>query len=148
MSSFYTCVPKIKIVWCVHLEICSVRDIILSFWGIFCTLTPLTIKKIKTFCPFFAFLPPPPSPHPLTAWKIKILKKQKSLEISSFYTSCAPKIMITWCTVSEIWCVTDELRDRQTNGWKSDIQRWEPQLKIWISKTVLGQCYTNIEIGF
>ena len=44
---------------------------------------------------------------PLTAQKIKIFKKwKKYLEISSFYIS-APKIMIRWCTVPEIRCVTD-----------------------------------------
>ena len=45
--------------------------------------------------------------YPLTTQKIKILKKwKKHLEISSFYI-CVPKIMIRWCTVPEIWCVTD-----------------------------------------
>ena len=49
------------------------------------------------FCPF----------TPLTAQKVKILKKwRKSPEISSFYIH-VPKIMIRWCTVPEIWCVTD-----------------------------------------
>ena len=33
---------------------------------------------------------------------------KKRLEISSFYTS-APKIMIIWYTVPEIWCVTDAI---------------------------------------
>ena len=49
-----------------------------SFWAIFCPFTPLTAQKIK------------------------ILKK----EISSFYI-CVPKIITRWCTVPEIWCVTD-----------------------------------------
>ena len=54
-----------------------------SFWAIFCSFTPLT------------------------ALKIKISKKsKKTLEISSFYI-CVPKIMIRWCTVSEIRCVAD-----------------------------------------
>ena len=61
------------------------------------------------FCPF----------TPLTARKIRILKKRKkALEISSFYI-CAPKI-IRWYTVSEIWCVMDRRMDRWTDG-KSDI---------------------------
>ena len=55
-----------------------------SFWAIFCCFTP-----------------------PLTARKIKIFKKQKTcLEISSFYM-CVPKVMIRWCTVPEVWCMTD-----------------------------------------
>ena len=33
-------------------------------------------------------------------------KWKKRLEISSFYT-CAPKIMITWCTIPKRWCATD-----------------------------------------
>ena len=53
------------------------------FWAIFCPFTPLTAQKIKI----------------LKKWK-------KHLEISSFYI-CAPKSMIRWCTVPEIWCVTD-----------------------------------------
>ena len=61
-----------------------------------------------TFCPF----------TPLTAHKIKILKKwKKTLEISSIYIS-VPKIMIKWCTLPEIWCTIDGQADRQTDGWK------------------------------
>ena len=53
-----------------------------SFWAIFCPLTPLSTQKIK------------------------ILKKfKKRLEISSFYIY-VPKIVIGWCTVPDIWCVT------------------------------------------
>ena len=54
-----------------------------SFWAIFCPFTPLTAQKIKI----------------LKKWK-------KHLEISSFYI-CVPKIMIRWCMVPEIWCMTD-----------------------------------------
>ena len=54
-----------------------------SFWAIFCPFTPLT------------------------AWKIKILKKWKKwLEISSFYASI-PKIMMISYTIPQIWCVRD-----------------------------------------
>ena len=55
----------------------------MSFWGIFCPLTPLTTQNIKI----------------LKKWKI-------SSEISSFYSS-APKILIICYTVPEIWRVTD-----------------------------------------
>ena len=69
-----------------------------SFWAIFCPFTPT------------------PHPPPLTAQKIKILKKwKKPLEIPSFYI-CAPKIMTRWCTVPEIWCATDGWIDRWTYG--------------------------------
>ena len=55
----------------------------LSFWNIFCPFNSLKAQKIEIF----------------KKWK-------KSLKISSFYIS-APKIMIRWWTVPEIWCVTD-----------------------------------------
>ena len=58
------------------------RHIFLPFWAIFCSFTPLTIQKMK------------------------ILKTEKHLEISLFYTS-VPKIMIICYIVLEIWCVTD-----------------------------------------
>ena len=50
----------------------------------------------------------------LTTQKTKIFTKwNKQLEISSFY-ACITKIMITWCMVPEIWCMTDGRTDR----WK------------------------------
>ena len=70
-----------------------------SFWAIFCPFTPLTAQKIKF----------------LKKWK-------KSLEVSSFYI-CVPKIMVRWCTVPEIWWT-----DR-----KSDIWRWVPHLIKFIN---------------
>ena len=53
------------------------------FWAIFCHFTPTTSRKIKI----------------LKKWK-------KHLEIPSFYI-CIPKIMIRWCALPEIWCVTE-----------------------------------------
>ena len=54
--------------------------VIFSFWAIFCPFTPLTAQK-------------------------KILKNEKKhLEIPSFYTS-APKIMVIWYPVPDIWLV-------------------------------------------
>ena len=63
-----------------------------SFWVIFCPFTPLTAQKIKL----------------LKKWK-------KMLEISSFYI-CIPKIMIRWCMVPEICCATD--------GWTDGQKKW------------------------
>ena len=40
MSSFYTYVPKITIIWCMFSEIWSATDNFLLFWAIFCPLTP------------------------------------------------------------------------------------------------------------
>ena len=62
MESFYTCVPKITIVWCVLHEMWSAISIHF-FSAIFCPFTPLTTRKIKI-------------------WK----KWKKHLEILSFYT--------------------------------------------------------------
>ena len=63
--------------------VCDRCNCYFSFWAIFCPFTPLTAQKIKT----------------LKKWKMY-------LEISPFYLR-APKIMIRWCTVPDIWCVTD-----------------------------------------
>ena len=79
ISSFYICVPKIMIRSCTVPEIVLDRcNCYLSFWAIFCPFTPLTAQKIKI----------------LKKWK-------KSLEISSFYIFVS-HIMIRWCTVPEI----------------------------------------------
>ena len=84
ISWFYKWVPKIMIRWCTVPEIWCMRDVsYFSFRAIFFPFTPLTAQKIK------------------------ILKKcKKPLKISSFYM-CVPKLMIRWCTVIEIWCMTD-----------------------------------------
>ena len=66
-----------------------------SFWAIFWPFTPLTTQKTKI----------------LKKWK-------KCLEISLLYT-CVPKIMTTWCTVFEIWCLTDGQTDwPRMDRWK------------------------------
>ena len=95
MSSFYICVSKITIIWCMLPEIWVQSHNFLSFWVIFCPFTPLLAPKIKNwkkirryflfhmctinkdswdirhnrqkFCPFV----------PLINQKIKILKKWK-----------------------------------------------------------------------
>ena len=47
----------------------------------------------------------------------KKMKKKKDLEISSFYID-APKIMIRWYMVPEIWSTTDGWIDGGTDRWK------------------------------
>ena len=89
--------------------VCDRCNCYFSFWAI--------------FCPFI----------PLTAQKIKILKKWKNcLEISSFYI-CVPKIMIRWCMVTEIWCTTDGRTDGWTDGRTDGWKKWHiegvPHLK-------------------
>ena len=87
------------ILYCSWDMTCDGCNCYFSFWAIFCPFTPLT------------------------AWKIKILKKwNKHPEISSFST-CAPKIMIRRYTVPQIWYTTDGQTDGQTEkvtyrgGW-------------------------------
>ena len=58
ISSFYTCVPKIAIIWCAVPEIQSETGRISFHFG-----------------PFFVLLPPPPTP--LMILKITILQRQK-----------------------------------------------------------------------
>ena len=86
--SFSTNVPKIMIICYTIPKIWCMTDAIIFYFGL-----------------FFAFLPP-------NSRKNQILRKlkKKYLDASSFYT-CASKIMIRWCTVSEI-CYT-------MDGWTS-----------------------------
>ena len=82
---FNTCVPQMMIIWCTKPENGAWQNI-LPFCVIFCPFSPLATQKIKI----------------LKKWKKKCLK------ILTFYT-CAPKVTIIWCTVPEIWRVTDKI---------------------------------------
>ena len=74
------------------------------------------------------------SDHFLPFYTPNCLKNQKNLKMRKntwryHHFTCVPKIMITWCWVSEIWCATE----RWTDGWtdvKSDILRWVAHLKM------------------
>ena len=71
---------------------CDTCNFYFSFWAIFCPFTP----------------------HPPKSRKNQISKKMKKhLEILSLYTS-VPKIMIEWCTVSEMVHNRGMDRDGQT----------------------------------
>ena len=83
MSSFFKCVPKITIIWCMLSEIWSTTDNFLSFWTIFCPFTPLLTPKNKT-----------PA------------KCKKNIEILSSST-CVPWMKIIWCMVLEIKDTTE-----------------------------------------
>ena len=112
-SKFFWKWKKQKSTWKhYHLQMCTINNshrvygsrdieckgqIFLSFWTVFCSFTPLANPKIKIF----------------EIWK-------KYLVISSFYI-CVPKIMIRWCMVPEIWCVTDGRTDRWTDGWTEKV---------------------------
>ena len=71
-------------------------QIMYSSWDMVCDGCNY-FSSLAIFCSFTA----------ATVQKIKILKKWKNcLQISSLYID-VPKIMIRWCTVCEIWCVTE-----------------------------------------
>ena len=85
IASFNTSVPQIMIICYTLPEIWHMMDVTVIFhFGLFFALLLPTSPKNENF---------------KKKWK-------KGLEISSFYT-CTPKIMISWCTVPEISCVTD-----------------------------------------
>ena len=81
ISSFYTSVPKIMIIFYTIPEIWRRMDVIFSFhFGLFfALLTPLQSEKSK----------------------LKKKMKIKRPEISSFYP-CVPKFMFTWC-IQKLW---------------------------------------------
>ena len=107
ISSFYTCVPKITIIWGVVPETRSKPDIL------FCNLGP-----------FFALLPP------ITNLRIKILKKwKKHLEMTSFYT-CVPKITIILCLLPETWSTTESFLSFWTVLCPLFFPTIDPKIKI------------------
>ena len=55
---------------------------------------------------FFAHLPPK---------KSKFQKNEKNSWRYHHFTHVYPKIMIRWCTVPEIWCMTDRWTDRKSD---------------------------------
>ena len=128
------------------------RQNFLSFWTIFCPFTLLTTRKIKILKKWkntWRY-------HHFTlvwqkSWSYAALFLRSNTwrmsfsfyilgyflplcpEISSFYT-CVPKIMITWCTVAEIWCATNG----QTNGRKKwHIEVGAPPKKFTILEITL-----------
>ena len=54
---------------------------------------------------FWAIFYPFTPPNSLKNQNFEKMKK-KNLEVSSFYI-CVPKIMFRWCTIPEIWCMTN-----------------------------------------
>ena len=77
-------------------------------------------------------------------WKFQKKKRNKSLEISSFY-ACVPNIMNRWCTVPEIWCATD----KQTEGRmdkKTDTQSWVLHLK-YLRTDQVNECIFRVSGG-
>ena len=56
------------------------------------------------------------------------MKWKKSLEISSFYI-CIPKIMIRWCTVPEIWHMTDAIVIFHFRIFFALLKKWQKYLE-------------------
>ena len=91
MPSFYTCTKNYDhMVYCFWDMARDRHNCDFSFWAIFCSFT-LNSPKNQNF-----------------------KKNERSLEISTFYTS-VPKITIWWCTVPETWCRTDGQTDRKSD---------------------------------
>ena len=103
--SIYTCVPWIKIIWCMVPEIWSMTDRIFCHfchhkWQSRCMAPVIWRATDIIFCHFGPFFCPF---TPLIGWKIKILKKKlKTLEISC--NTCVPYLI-----VPEIWSTTDRI---------------------------------------
>ena len=123
IALFYTCVPKILMMWSIVLEIeCDSKN--QNFEKMKKIAGDIIILHICTknhnhnhmrynswdrewdrqnYLSFWAIFWPF---TPLTIQKIKIFKKWKKHQMWSFYT-CIPEIMIIWCMFPEIWSVTD-----------------------------------------
>ena len=85
---------------------------VLRFLEIWCVTNLICIFPFGLFLPF----------NPTNSLKNQNLKKwKKGLDISSFY-KCVPKIMITWCTVPEIWCTMD--RQKKWPGVDTEKKSW------------------------
>ena len=115
MSSFYICVPKITIIWCMLPKIWVQHTIICHFGS----LLALKIKTWKQIRRYFLlrmyteifvilghFLPFYPTNKPKKQNFDKM--KKNPLKILSFYI-CLPPMTIIWCMVPEIWSTTGKI---------------------------------------
>ena len=82
---------------------------------------------------------------PFTAQKNKILQKwKKYLEISLFHIS-VPKLIIRWCMVPEIWCMTDVI-DISHFGLFCVLIKILKKMKKWPGDIIiLHMCNKNYE---
>ena len=71
---------------------CDRYNFFFSFWAFFCRFTA----------------------HPAPQQPEKTKSKRTKYRVTSSFYICVPKIMITWCTVPEIWCAMGRWSDRQT----------------------------------
>ena len=129
MSSFYKCVPKITIIWCMLHEIWSATDKYFCHFGPFFSLTTWRIKILKKWnkhihvyhkwrwflrCKmqptvFFVILD-----HFLLFYLPNNLKNQNFEEMKkppvkmSLFHKYVPKITVIWCMLHKIWSATDK----------------------------------------
>ena len=120
----YLCTTKI--VWCTVNEIWTTTDIFFSHFALLPSNNPKFLKnEIKPGDIIILHTCTKTHDHMLyCSWDMHVTDAivifhyglffaLLHLEISSFYT-CEPKTMIWWCTVPEIWCVTDGQTDGRT----------------------------------
>ena len=132
ISSCYTCVPQMTVIWCMLPEIWSATDRIFSNFGPFFHFLSFSFWAIS---------------YPIAASKSKFKKKnEKLLGMSSSYT-CVLKIMIRWCTVPKIWCA----KHGRTDGWTEGRKKWHievgaPLKKIYIFIYIFGNKTISITL--
>ena len=98
---------KISKQWKKHLEMSSFYTSVLEIWHVTHVIVVFHFGQVFSFLQSKTISPKQPK-------NIKFQKKwEKHLEMSSFYT-CVQKIMIRWCTVSEIWLATDGQTEKVT----------------------------------
>ena len=105
-----------------------------------------TDKIFAHFGQFFALLPLPPSCS-LKTHRIRILKKlQKTLEISSFYTSAAQMTIIMWYMVPDISTATDNFFCHLGPSWPihSLTAQKSKILKRWRKIVEISSFYTIV----
>ena len=130
ISSFYTSVAKIMIIYYIVPEIWHMTDILGNFW------------PYNSPSPLLSPLPPPSFPS--TVQKMK--KIPRDIKVSSFKTS-VPKIMIICFTVPEIWRVMDVIAIFHFGLFLHFYPRNSPKMKIskqWKKKSRRYHHFTQV----
>ena len=90
ISSLNTCIPKTHIIWGTVPQVGNETKKSCHFWSFLCLLPPA----------------PPPSP-PKQARKPKFKNHEKNIWRCHYFYTCATKIMMKWCMLTQIWSTTD-----------------------------------------
>ena len=120
IPSFYTSLPWMTTIWCMVLE--ARQTEFFANFGHFLLFYTTNNPKNQNFdkmkkrwhlhFEFFSALSPSNIP-----------KNQNLIKNEKTYT-CVPKIMIRWCTVSEIWCAKDRRTYRRMDGRTDRRKKW------------------------